>query len=303
MVATRLDSATAAHPFAEIFPLVAGQPLYDLSDSIKANGLREPIVLLDGKILDGRGREIACLRAHVKPRYRQFGSLPTDGKDPLEFVYDLNYHRRHMGEGDRKLSAARYATAQRGRQPVKTTNAIPQEHRENTQNKSRNLRDLDPPTVPEAAEKFDVSEDDVERAKTVLSHGTESVQQALAADEITVGDAAKVAMESPAIQDAAVDAVLNGQAKSATGAAKAITGKAHSRKTREPKPPRAGKEVYPWQKFDGAFAKIAKAPDDVANAYGEKRSLEHRECIDALTTFRSVWTRWKKRLTKSEGEG
>ena len=108
-----MRQTTPVHDYAAIFPLTEGQPLWDLSDRIKLNGLREPIVLLDGKILDGRRRELGCLRAGVDPKYRKFGSRKEDGNDPLEFVIDLNLHRRHLGEGDRALAAARYATAWR----------------------------------------------------------------------------------------------------------------------------------------------------------------------------------------------
>src|SRR5262245_29327156 len=105
---------TPPHEYAEIFPLAEGEPLWKLSDSIKKNKQRDPCVTLHGKMLDGRRRELACIRAGVKCKYRKFGSRETDGDDPLEFVFDANYHRRHLGEGDRALAAARYATAKQG---------------------------------------------------------------------------------------------------------------------------------------------------------------------------------------------
>jgi hypothetical protein len=44
------------HPFAELFPLMEGDEFDNLVDDIKANGLREPIVLSDSMVLDGRNR-------------------------------------------------------------------------------------------------------------------------------------------------------------------------------------------------------------------------------------------------------
>ena len=44
--------------------------LKELRDDIKKNGLRDPLLLLDGKLLDGRNRYRAC---------RQFASASSDG--------------------------------------------------------------------------------------------------------------------------------------------------------------------------------------------------------------------------------
>jgi len=49
-----------------------------LAEDIRANGLREPIVLFEGAILDGRNRYRACIAAGVDPRFEIY-----DGNDPL----------------------------------------------------------------------------------------------------------------------------------------------------------------------------------------------------------------------------
>jgi ParB-like chromosome segregation protein Spo0J len=50
------------HPFADLFPLLEGNSvgLKALVEDIKANRQHEPIWLLEGKILDGRNRYMAC---------------------------------------------------------------------------------------------------------------------------------------------------------------------------------------------------------------------------------------------------
>ncbi len=49
------------HPIAACFPIFTD--VCALAASIRSGGLRQPITLLDGKILDGRARHIACSMA------------------------------------------------------------------------------------------------------------------------------------------------------------------------------------------------------------------------------------------------
>jgi hypothetical protein len=94
----------AFHPLAEVLPLIEGKQFDELVASIKANGLRDPIILFEGTILDGRNRYRACLQAGVKPRTEEFS-----GGDPALFVADRNLHRRHLTDGQKAMAAAKLA--------------------------------------------------------------------------------------------------------------------------------------------------------------------------------------------------
>jgi hypothetical protein len=85
------------HELANVFPLLAGDQLQELSDDIKANGLREQIVMHEGKILDGRNRYNAVTKYALKfgaDDFRDFD--PETEGDPVQFVISKNIMRRHL---------------------------------------------------------------------------------------------------------------------------------------------------------------------------------------------------------------
>lgn len=88
------------HPLCEVFPQMPDDELQSLAANIKTHGLMHPIILLDGKILDGRHRFLACQIAGVEPRFEQF-----QGADPVAFVWGENLARRHLSSGQRAAIA------------------------------------------------------------------------------------------------------------------------------------------------------------------------------------------------------
>ncbi|WP_296203179.1 ParB N-terminal domain-containing protein [uncultured Hyphomicrobium sp.] len=97
-----------AHPLADMFPMIEGEAFDDLVSSIKQHGLINPIIMLDGKILDGRNRYRACLAAGVEPDFADF----DDEKDPQKWaslVDALNIQRRHLNDSQRAIIAAQLA--------------------------------------------------------------------------------------------------------------------------------------------------------------------------------------------------
>ncbi len=89
------------HPAAEMFPLAEARDLKELAEDIGKNGLREPITLCDGMIIDGRSRLMACNKAGIEP---VFCELPA-GESPASFAWSKNYHRRHLTLGERFKAA------------------------------------------------------------------------------------------------------------------------------------------------------------------------------------------------------
>lgn len=92
------------HPLAEVFPMFSAQELDELARDIKANGLKEAIVVYEGKILDGRNRYLACKIAKVEPRINEY-----QGKDPIAFLLGQNLYRYHFSTKERAEIAAKIA--------------------------------------------------------------------------------------------------------------------------------------------------------------------------------------------------
>lgn len=109
------------HPLANLFPLIEGQAFDDLVADVKANGLLDKIVILDGKIVDGRNRYRAGIAAGIidadAPAHNGIGMqpwcelyLPAYQGDPLTWVLSKNLHRRHLDESQRSAVGARLET-------------------------------------------------------------------------------------------------------------------------------------------------------------------------------------------------
>jgi hypothetical protein len=91
------------HPLANFFPILAEgteqyQNLYD--DIVKYIKVREPVVLFEGKILDGRNRALIAQKVGVKFKVVHFEALNT-GKSALDYVYSANLNRRHLTDKER----------------------------------------------------------------------------------------------------------------------------------------------------------------------------------------------------------
>ena len=63
------DKLIEFHEMTGIFPMMDNEALDKLADDILINGLLEPIIMFDGKIVDGRNRYMACLDAEVAPEF------------------------------------------------------------------------------------------------------------------------------------------------------------------------------------------------------------------------------------------
>jgi hypothetical protein len=153
------------HPIAGLFPLLDKDSIgfKALIEDIKANRQHDPVILYEGKILDGRNRYRACEHLGIDVATREYV-----GSDPIGFVLSVNLHRRHLNTSQRAMVAAKLADLEPG------------------------ANQQTPGTSIEVAAKLlNVGRASVERARAVLKKGDLSAIEAVEKGETTVTDAAK----------------------------------------------------------------------------------------------------------------
>ena len=135
-------------------------------DDIAANGLREPIKVLDGEIIDGRNRMRACRETGTSPR---FETVETD--DPWGYVRSANIARRHLSVAERAMEAASVATRTRADRKKYNTGKS---------------ADVAAPTQEEAAKTYNVSERSVRKAKRIFDSGNLTVIEKVRSGEMSI---------------------------------------------------------------------------------------------------------------------
>lgn len=90
------------HPYCELLPRMNSDELEALQEDIRKNGQREPGVILEGKILDGRNRYICCQKLN-----RPFAFIAFDSAlhgSPISYVISKATHR-NMDDTQKACSA------------------------------------------------------------------------------------------------------------------------------------------------------------------------------------------------------
>jgi protein gp37/ParB-like chromosome segregation protein Spo0J len=188
------------HPAALIMPPMNETEFKEFKEDISGNGLIEPIILFQGKVLDGRNRYNACKELDIEVWAREW----EGGMDPVEYVVSKNIHRRQLTPGQRAAAAAKamdYHVAEAkerqrasGRFEGKNEDGTPKEKFQvmepvpQPEKESKKARD-------EAGKLFSVSGRSVSSAKTILEHGTDEEKQALESGHSPIKPLAKQVQE------------------------------------------------------------------------------------------------------------
>lgn len=169
--------AYVPHPLAALFPLMEGAAFDDLVADIAQHGVREPVVMLDQMVLDGRNRYLAARESGAAVPVVEFM-----GGDPLAAVISLNLRRRHLNESQRGMVAAKIAKLPPGRP---------------SEDKAANLPGYElptpAPTQAAAAEMLNVSERTIRHAAVVQDKGVPELVAMAEAGSVAVSLGAEIA--------------------------------------------------------------------------------------------------------------
>jgi ParB-like chromosome segregation protein Spo0J len=98
------------HPLAENLPLMSDQEFEALKEDIRAHGQKVPILIFEGKLLDGRNRYRACLELGVEPLTEPFKGT-TEEAEMRSF--SNNMMRRHLSISQKAMVLVRSNIIQR----------------------------------------------------------------------------------------------------------------------------------------------------------------------------------------------
>jgi DNA modification methylase len=123
------------HPFAELLPMMTSLEWEALLEDIRVNGQREPIVLFEGKILDGRNRWRAVMKLNRKPVFTRFKGTEADA---LAYCYSKAVHR-NMNDSQKAAAAVNFLPHFEKAAKTRQMAGVPQQVAEGQKGESRQL--------------------------------------------------------------------------------------------------------------------------------------------------------------------
>lgn len=181
------------HEAACIFPMMTEVQIESLAKDIETNGLIVPIFVMDGRILDGRNRWMACSKISKTPK-----TIIVNLIDPIAYVLSMNRERRHLDDGQAAMAGARGKELyeKQAKERMQAGGGDKKSGKDNCPHPICNkgqARD-------KAGEAVGVSGRQVDRASKVLTLGSKALIEACNKGEVAVSAAAKLAVLPKAIQ-------------------------------------------------------------------------------------------------------
>ena len=163
------------HPLSEIWGDMPEDEFSNLAKDIGERGLIDPIVMHEGKILDGWHRYRACLQCGINPERRDYAQHIYG--DPAGYVIARNMMRRHLTAGQRAMVAAKIADMRQGQRT--------------------DLASIEARSQSDAAGALNVSRSSVQRATAVREHAAPEVVEAVERGEMSLNAAAQQTRAQP----------------------------------------------------------------------------------------------------------
>ena len=236
------------HELCALFPPMAEEQYQDLLAGIKAHGgLRVPIVLHEGRVLDGWHRLRACRELGIEPKTEAFGGTDDDA---LGFVIDMNIARRQLDQTQRATVAARIATMRQGER--------------------NDLRQNCRTSQGAAAQRLKVSVSSLRAAKRVLEGGAPEVIAAMEAGQLKVSAAKQLVDQHPSADGQRAALAQRASRKRTTPV---VTGK------------RVGRQAKLWQRLERPLTQLAELQSSVGStkSLAEAAAKKSTDALERLT--------------------
>lgn len=184
------------HEYAEIFPQMTPDEWETFLADVEENGVRVPVVLYQGKILDGRHRQEACETLNrSKGLSLAFDTIEFVGDDTqaVSFVYSANFFRRHLETGQKSAIGLRIKDklqeilAQGQRTDLTCTNICTSQTQDPMASRA----------VTKAAEMAGVSRETIRKAE-VIREKAPDIFESMAAGEVSLENALRATMKREA---------------------------------------------------------------------------------------------------------
>jgi phage N-6-adenine-methyltransferase len=183
------------HGIANLWPTMAADEWSEFLVDIKTNGLLDPILTWNGKIVDGKHRYRACLETKTQPR---FDALPDDWDEWKVAVHCQSKHRRRNLSATQKACVAAEVIEKYGEKAnARRSDAVAasNQRRAGKEPITAPGREMDKSTAAAAAARdMGSSERSVERAKFVRDNAPE-VYELAKQDKIPIKVAERIAKE------------------------------------------------------------------------------------------------------------
>lgn len=183
------------HPAADLFPLLSNIELNELVDDIREHGQIHPIVLHEGKILDGRNRWKACDVLRIDPLTVEWEPR-HEGDTPLDFVESVNLRRRDLTPENRSIIVQQIdglRTKERGRERQKLGGESAGKGRPKVEANLPQANDRSPQSRDELATKAGVSPRTQEHAKRVVDTEIPELVEAVKSGAASISAASEIA--------------------------------------------------------------------------------------------------------------
>jgi hypothetical protein len=176
------------HPVSAAFPDLPEKEFEQLVCSIKLNGVRQPSLVLGGKVVDGWQRRCACLKAGVLVRVVE---LPPEAEPFLfQLASACNFNRRQMDAGQIALIAvsAESDFIKMGAERKKQNQNLVQNAGGGTQTETK---PRGPDTAESLAAKYPTNETYIKDAIYLYAHGDQKIIEDVLNKTINIHKAAQ----------------------------------------------------------------------------------------------------------------